>query len=61
MLCRRRDNEPIPDIAVKEIDNGYLLKVPKAWANKNPLTQFGLEKESADWEKIGRTYRIELI
>ena len=61
VLCRRRDNDPIPDIVVKEIDDGYVLKVPKGWANQHPLTQFGLEKESADWEKIGRTYRIDLI
>lgn len=61
VICRRRDDEPIPDILVKEIEGGYLLKVSKAWSKSNPLTQFGLEKESADWQKIGREFQIEFF
>jgi len=61
VICRRRDDEPIPDILVKEIEGGYLLKVSKAWAKNNPLTQFGLEKESTDWQKIGREFQIEFF
>ncbi len=61
VICRRRDDEPVPDILVKEIEGGYLLKVSKAWAKNNPLTQFGLEKESADWQKIGREFQIEFF
>ncbi len=61
VICRRRDDEPAPDILVKEIEGGYLLKVSKAWAKNNPLTQFGLEKESADWQKIGREFQIEFF
>ncbi len=61
VICRRRDDEPVPDILVKEIEGGYLLKVSKAWAKNNPLTQFGLEKESTDWQKIGREFQIEFF
>ena len=61
VLCRRRDHEPIPHITVKETDGGYALKVPKDWAHQHPLIHFSLEKESADWEKVGRSYAIELV
>ena len=61
VICRRRDDDAIPDISVKESSDGFILKVPKSWASKNPLTQFGLEKESSDWEKVGREYQIQLI
>jgi exopolyphosphatase/guanosine-5'-triphosphate,3'-diphosphate pyrophosphatase len=61
VICRRRDDESMPDIEVREIEGGFSLKVGKEWAKSNPLTQFGLEKESVDWQKIGREYQIELI
>ena len=44
-----------------ENDNGFVIKVPKEWAKANPLTQFGLEKESADWAKIGRELQIQIF
>jgi len=61
VICRRRDDESMPDIQVKETEGGFSLKVGKEWSKSNPLTQFGLEKESVDWQKIGREYQIELI
>ena len=61
VLCRRRADEKIDDITVKEQEGGYVIKVSKEWVKKNPLTQFGLEKESADWKKIGRELKIQIF
>lgn len=61
VMCRRRDDDPLPDISVSESASGFMVRVPKAWAEKNPLTQYGLEKEAADWQKIGRQYEIKLV
>ena len=61
VMCRRRDDEPLPDILVSESADGFLVRVPKAWAENNPLTQYGLEKEAADWQKVGRQYEIRLV
>lgn len=61
VICRRRDDEVLTDISIKESDHGFILSIPKSWAEKNPLTQFGLEKEAADWSKIGRKYQIDLV
>lgn len=61
VLCRRRTDERIDEIFVKEQEGGFIIKVPKEWVKKNPLTQFGLEKESADWKKIGRELTIQVF
>ncbi len=61
VLCRRRTDEDISGVIVKERDSGFLIKISKEWSKKNPLTQFGLEKESADWKKIGRELTIEIV
>ncbi len=61
VLCRRRADEKIDDITVKEQEGGFVIKVSKEWVKKNPLTQFGLEKESADWKKIGRELKIQIF
>jgi exopolyphosphatase/guanosine-5'-triphosphate,3'-diphosphate pyrophosphatase len=60
-LCRRRTDEDISEIVVKEQEGGFIVNISKSWTKKNPLTQFGLEKESADWKKIGRELTIEII
>ena len=61
VICRRRDDVGIPPISVKEEGSGFVIKVPKDWVKANPLTQFGLEKESADWAKIGRELQIQIF
>ena len=61
VLCRRRADEKIDEIIVKEQEGGFVIKVPKEWVKKNPLTQFGLEKESTDWKKIGRELTIQVF
>ena len=61
VLCRRRTDEDISDVVVKERESGFLVRISKEWTKKNPLTQFGLEKESADWKKIGRELTIEIV
>ena len=61
VLCRRRADEDMSEIVVKEQEGGFVVKISKSWTKKNPLTQFGLEKESADWRKIGRELTIEIV
>ena len=61
VICRRRADEKVPDIHVKEIEGGFTITIPQAWAQKNPLTVYSLEKESNDWQKIDKRYQIEMI
>jgi exopolyphosphatase / guanosine-5'-triphosphate,3'-diphosphate pyrophosphatase len=36
------------------------VTLSKEWAQEHPLTEFSLQKEMADWERIGRSYQINL-
>jgi len=57
LLCRRRAVLDLPAISVAEAQN-YEVRVPKSWVNDNPLTDYSLIQEAAEWEKIGRAYRV---
>jgi exopolyphosphatase/guanosine-5'-triphosphate,3'-diphosphate pyrophosphatase len=57
LLCRRRAVLDLPEIAVAD-GPSYEVRVPKSWVNDNPLTDYSLIQEAAEWEKIGRAYRV---
>jgi exopolyphosphatase/guanosine-5'-triphosphate,3'-diphosphate pyrophosphatase len=58
LLSRRRADLTLPDIAVAEVGGGYEVRLPKAWVDNNPLTDYSLMQEAAEWEKIGHPYRV---
>jgi exopolyphosphatase/guanosine-5'-triphosphate,3'-diphosphate pyrophosphatase len=58
LLCRRRVDVSIPRLAVREHDGGFEVRLPKRWVDDNPLTDYSLVQEAAEWEKIGRHYRV---
>ncbi len=57
LLCRRRAVLDLPDIRVADSE-GYEVRIPKSWVDNNPLTDYSLVQEAAEWEKIGRAYRV---
>jgi len=57
LLCRRRAVLDLPPIAVADAQS-YEVRVPKSWVSDNPLTDYSLIQEAAEWEKIGRAYRV---
>jgi exopolyphosphatase / guanosine-5'-triphosphate,3'-diphosphate pyrophosphatase len=57
LLCRRRAVLDLPEISVAD-GQSYEVRVPKSWVNDNPLTDYSLIQEAAEWEKIGRAYRV---
>jgi exopolyphosphatase/guanosine-5'-triphosphate,3'-diphosphate pyrophosphatase len=58
LLSRRRADVALPDISVDKANGGYEVRLPKAWVASNPLTDYSLTQEAAEWEKIGRRYRV---
>jgi exopolyphosphatase/guanosine-5'-triphosphate,3'-diphosphate pyrophosphatase len=60
VLCRGRSDNHLPKVKVSEHDGAYLVSLSKEWANEHPLTEFSLQKEAAEWERIGRPYSISL-
>jgi exopolyphosphatase/guanosine-5'-triphosphate,3'-diphosphate pyrophosphatase len=47
-------------VKVSEHGGSYLVSLSKEWANVHPLTEFSLQKEAAEWERVGRSYGLSL-
>jgi exopolyphosphatase/guanosine-5'-triphosphate,3'-diphosphate pyrophosphatase len=60
VLSRGRNDVEFPKVKVSEHDGSYLVSLPKEWTEAHPLTEFSLLKEAAEWERIGRPYRVSL-
>lgn len=59
LLCRRRNDAGLPDINVAQMKKGgYEVHLPSAWVQQNPLTDYSLSQEAAEWEKVGIPYRV---
>jgi len=60
VLCRGRSDASLPRVKVSEHGGSYLVTLSEDWIKEHPLTEFSLQKEAAEWERIGRTYRLGL-
>jgi exopolyphosphatase/guanosine-5'-triphosphate,3'-diphosphate pyrophosphatase len=60
VLCRGRSDGNLPKVKVSEGDGSYSVSLSEEWTKGHPLTEFSLEKEAAEWERIGRPYSINL-
>jgi exopolyphosphatase/guanosine-5'-triphosphate,3'-diphosphate pyrophosphatase len=60
VLCRGRSDSNLPKVKVSEHNGAYLVSLSNDWAKEHPLTEFSLQKEAAEWERIGRPYSISL-
>ena len=60
VLCRGRNDSDLPKVKVSEHDGSYLVSLSKEWADEHPLTEFSLQKEAAEWERVGRSYNLSL-
>jgi exopolyphosphatase/guanosine-5'-triphosphate,3'-diphosphate pyrophosphatase len=58
LLCRRRSDVELPAIFVSLATGGFDVRLPNDWVALNPLTDYSLVQEAAEWEKIGRPYRV---
>ena len=58
LFCRRR-TDALPDsIDVKRLGDGFQVSVPRVWIDANPLTDYSLQREAQEWEKIGMRYKV---
>ncbi|WP_114652761.1 exopolyphosphatase [Polynucleobacter necessarius] len=60
VLCRGRSDIQLPKVKVSEVNGSYLVSLSKDWVDAHPLTEFSLLKEAAEWERIGRPYKVIL-
>jgi len=43
----------LPKWTLRAVRAGYELRLAGDWLGRHPLTQFLLEEEAAQWEKVG--------
>ena len=55
ILCRRRQDDILPDYQVKVTDTCIKLNLPAGWLSKHPLIEDELRQEGAYLQKIGLT------
>jgi exopolyphosphatase/guanosine-5'-triphosphate,3'-diphosphate pyrophosphatase len=60
VLCRGRSDGDFPKAKISEHEGSYAVSIPKDWAEAHPLTEFSLQKEAAEWERIGRSYKLSM-
>ena len=60
VLSRGRNDLNQPQVKVFENNGSFSVEIPKSWANNHPLSEFSLQKEAAEWERVGRSYKIQL-
>ena len=58
LLSRRRTDVGLPGIRVAKSNGGYEVRLPNDWVAGNPLTDYSLTQEAAEWEKVGIRYRV---
>jgi exopolyphosphatase/guanosine-5'-triphosphate,3'-diphosphate pyrophosphatase len=62
VLCRRRSEVALPDIRVSQLaealDEGFTVRLPKAWIDANPLIEYSLAQEADEWQRIGKRYKV---
>jgi exopolyphosphatase/guanosine-5'-triphosphate,3'-diphosphate pyrophosphatase len=60
VLCRGRNDNDLPKVKVSEHGGSYLVSLSKEWTDEHPLTEFSLQKEAAEWIRVGRSYEVSL-
>jgi exopolyphosphatase/guanosine-5'-triphosphate,3'-diphosphate pyrophosphatase len=58
VLSRGRSDLSQPQVRVSESKGSFAVEVSKDWAKSHPLTEFSLQKEAAEWERIGRSLKF---
>jgi exopolyphosphatase/guanosine-5'-triphosphate,3'-diphosphate pyrophosphatase len=61
LLHRAREDQPWPNLTVRESPVGFQLDVPVEWLDANPMTAAALEDESMVWRRIGIKVRLKSV
>ena len=61
LLHRARDEQPLPELSVKESPVGFQLDIPAPWLDANPITAAALNDEALLWRRIGSKLRIKPV
>lgn len=58
LLCHARRPVQMPKWTLRAARGGYELRLDGDWLGRHPLTQFLLEEEAAQWDKVGMRFSV---
>ncbi|MFN7836178.1 MAG: HD domain-containing protein [Burkholderiaceae bacterium] len=58
LFYRRRVPDILPDVTLVRAGRHLTLNLPQAWLKRHPLTNYTLDNEAAQWQKIG--WRLDI-
>jgi len=61
LLLRSRTDVRVPHLSVAMDDAGFLLSVPQAWLDENPLSADALDSEAGYWKAIGMKFAVNAL
>lgn len=59
LLSHARRPVPMPKWTLRAVRSGYELRLDGDWLGRHPLTQFLLEEETAQWDKVGMRFSVK--
>jgi exopolyphosphatase/guanosine-5'-triphosphate,3'-diphosphate pyrophosphatase len=61
LFYRRRFTEDLPQVTLSTLGQGFSVSVAADWLAAHPLTEFGLQQESAEWAKLGFDLQFKAV
>ena len=61
LVLRNRTDARFPMLRVAGDDAGYLLDLPQAWLEENPLAAAALETETDHWKAVGMKFSVNSL
>jgi len=59
ILCHARRPVRLPGWMLRAVRGGFELRLDEEWLARHPLTQFLLDEEAAQWEKVGQRLSVK--
>ena len=59
LFKRSRDDQPLPEITVRQLSSGFQIELPAEWLKANPLSAAALADEAQNWQSVGQLIRIK--
>ena len=58
LVLRNRTDARFPLLRVAGDETGYLLDLPQAWLEENPLAAAALDTETGHWKAVGMKFTV---
>lgn len=61
ILCHARRDAPLPAWTLRSTRNAIELGLPSDWLDRHPLTEYLLQEEAAQWDRVGMRFALKAL